>query len=86
MSDHRPVWAEFRIEKDDDGLQRTSATEDSGTREPNRDEIRTLKLQIAELQKQIIDLNRRMLALERAMLNAARSMSITTEPVEEESE
>lgn len=80
VSDHRPVWAEFRTDKDDDGLKPAETTGE-GTVKSTWGEIRTLKLQIAELQKQITSLNKRLDLLERT-----QSQRVTTERVERRAE
>jgi len=77
VSDHRPVWAEFHTDKDDDGLEPAETTGEVTVRESTWGEIRTLKLQIVELQKQITSLNKRLDALEQA-----QSQRATTEQVE----
>ena len=79
VSDHRPVWAKFRTDKDDDGAAQASTTGSGESGNTTWGQIRALHLKIEHLQEQINTLSERLDVIEQAMARIEQAKPTTVD-------
>lgn len=84
VSDHRPVWAEFYTDKDDDGLQASSNTKEGQSQGATWGQIKALHEKISYLQAQIDVLTKRLDMLEEAIAKIERTRPTLSDERQEE--